>query len=194
MSILKLANKLSAKHFLVNTFLVNSSPFKQKGVTLIELVISIVILSIAFVAMMRSFSFSIGHSADPLWRNKTLKLGQLYLDEILAKNYDDSTPLGGEPFVTNPSCLALGPETGEVRATYDDVDDYNGISNVVPTSLTGSLDSSYSSYRVSILVVCDGLTVNVTGATPQNNAKKITVTVTPPGQSAVNFSVYKGNY
>ncbi len=169
---------------------------RQKGVTLIELVISIVILSIALVAVMNSFSVSMKHSADPLWRNKTLKLAQLYLDEILSKNYDHATPVGGVPPVAAPLCTGLGPETGETRATFNDVDDYHnyGItdpSDARPTSLTTALHASYDNYTATVTVSCDGTTV---GASGNNHAKKITLTITPPGQSAVVFAAYKGNF
>jgi MSHA pilin protein MshD len=164
---------------------------KQQGVTLVELVISIVIISIAMVAMMSSFSLSMGRSADPLWHNKTLKLGQLYLDEILAKKYDELSPIGGLPFVASPSCTGLGPDGSETRVTIDDVDDYHGITNSVPTSLTAALDSTYDDYRITITVQCDGSDVAASG---NNHAKIITVTVTPPNQSPIAFSAYKGNY
>jgi MSHA pilin protein MshD len=162
----------------------------QKGVTLVELVISIIILSIAMVALMSAFSNSMLNSADPLWRNKTLKLAQLYLDEILAKNYDHNTPVGGVPYVAAPSCTGLGPETGETRETFNDVDDYHGLTESAD-SLTTIIDSSYDSYQVSVEVVCRGSDVN---ASANIHAKKITVTITPPSQVAIPFSVYKGNF
>lgn len=174
-------------------------PFrKQNGVTLVELVISIVILSIAMVAVMNSFSYSIKYSADPLWRNKTLKLAQLYFDEILAKNYDHSTPVGGMPVVASPNCTSgyLGPDSPggvlETRGGFNDVDDYDGLSDSPPVSLTGSgLDSSYGNYSVSVSVECDGTAVSASGA---SHAKKITLSITPPGQGAVTFAAYKGNF
>jgi MSHA pilin protein MshD len=168
-----------------------NSSVKQQGVTLVELVISIVIISIAMVAMMSSFSLSMSHSADPLWRNKALKLGQLYLDEILAKKYDELSPIGGLPFVASPSCASLGPDGAETRITFDDVDDYDGITDSVPTSLTAALDSSYNAYRVTITVECDGTDV---GASGSSHAKIITVLVTPPNQAPITFAAYKGNY
>ncbi len=166
----------------------------QRGVTLIELVISIVIISIAMVAVLNSFSVSMTHSSDPLWRNKTLKLAQLYLDEILAKNYDHNTPVGGLPEVSNPSCASLGPDAGEDRTNYNDVDDYHGTADSPPVSIIGSLDASYANYSVSVTVVCDGTNVGAGGVPANNQAKLITVQVTPPGESAVAFAVYKGNF
>jgi MSHA pilin protein MshD len=166
-------------------------------VTLVELVISVVILSIAMVAVMNSFSVSMSHSADPLWRNKTLKLAQLYFDEILSKNYDHLTPVGGVPVLASPSCNPsnIGPDSPggvlETRANFNDVDDYDDLSDSPPVSLTGGLDSSYNAYSVLVEVDCDGATVSASGA---NHAKKVTLTITPPEQSAVVFAAYKGNF
>ena len=172
---------------------------KQRGVTLVELVISIVVLSIAMVALMNAFSVSMSSSGDPLWRNKTLKLAQLYLDEILAKRYDENTPLGGLPFVVSPSCSGLGPDSGEAnRADFDDVDDYHDPVAKVPVSLTGSLDASYDNYTVAITVECDDNTVvgalDSAGSISAAQAKKISVTITPPNQPSLTFAVYKGNF
>jgi len=171
-----------------------STKQKQRGVTLIELVISIVVLSFAIVAMLNAFSISISHSADPLWRNKSLKLAQLYLDEILAKKYDESTPLGGVPAVISPDCSSgyLGADTGETRDIFNDVDDYDDLTDSPPKDIDGnSLGASYSAYSVSIEVVCDDGKVE---ASADIHAKKITVTVTPPGESPMTFAAYKGNY
>ena len=53
------------------TLLAKAGYLRQAGVTLIELVISIIVLSIAMVALMNAFSVSMLNSADPLWRYKT---------------------------------------------------------------------------------------------------------------------------
>lgn len=165
----------------------------QQGVTLVELVISIVIMSIAMVAVLSAFGLGVSRSADPLWQNKSLKLAQLYLDEILAKPYDDNTPVGGLPHEAAPSCAGLGPDSGEsARIDFDDVDDYHGTDDSPPVSLIGALDASYASYRVTVAVTCDG--TNVVSASGTNHAKKVLVTVTPPTQASMSFAVYKGNF
>ena len=164
---------------------------RQKGMTLVEMVISIVIISIAMTAMLSAFSTSMGRSADPLWKNKSLKLAQAYLDEILSKKYDKDTPLGGIPALeaVDISCNVAGPAAG-ARGNYDNIDDYNHL-NEAPKLVTGVNMPGYSDYTVDVSVVCDG-----TGAGLSNNnyAKLITVTVTPPNGSAMPFSVYRGNF
>ncbi|OUS28287.1 hypothetical protein A9Q99_12210 [Gammaproteobacteria bacterium 45_16_T64] len=163
----------------------------SRGVTLIELVIAIVVMAVALEAMLSTFAGNVNRSADPMWRNKTIKISQIYLDEILSKRYDENTPIGGVPAATILSCSSLGPDTAETSsALYDDVDDYHGYSGV-PTGTSGALDSSYSNYSVSITVTCDGSGASVVGS---DNAKKITLVVTPPGQNAITFYAYRANY
>ena len=162
---------------------------KQKGMTLVEMVISIVLISIAMTAMLTAFSTSMGRSADPLWKNKSLKLGQAYLDEILSKKYDANTPLGGIPAATSISCNVAGPGGGG-RETYDDVDDYNGLSDKPPKLVTNSSMTGYDDYTVEVSVVCAGTDVGVSN----DNAKLITVTVVPPNNSSMPFSAYRGNF
>lgn len=165
---------------------------KQRGVTLVELVVCIVLLGIAASAMLTAFGNMMASSADPLWHNKSLKLGQLYLDEILAKAYDDTTPLGGLPVATAIICASIGPDTGEDRASYDDVDDYNMADYDRPVSLISALDDSYDDYQVQVTVECDGDSVS---ASDDSHAKLIIVRVLAPNQSdPMVFSAYKGNY
>lgn len=162
---------------------------KQNGMTLVEMVISIVLISIAVTAVLSAFSSSMGRSSDPLWKNKSLKLAQLYLDEILSKKYDVSTPLGGIP-ASLPSAVSCDvPFAGGNRGIFDHVDRFNGVNDMPPALVTGAL-SDYAGYRVTVLVTCAGSEVGVAN----NNAKRITVTVTPPNQSPMPFSVYRGNF
>lgn len=115
----------------------------QRGVSLIELIIFIVIISISFTAISLVYISTTRSSADPLARIKSVELAQSMLEEILLKAYDENTPLGGGcvdmPVQNNTRCTsginaaveldsALGAETGENDRTYfDDVDDYHNL-------------------------------------------------------------------
>ena len=165
---------------------------KQKGMTLVEMVISIVIISIAMTAMLSAFSTSMGRSADPLWKTKSLKLAQAYLDEILSKKYDANTPLGGIPAPNSSSisCSVAGPASGG-RDNYDTVDDYNDLSDNPPKLVTNTNMTGYDDYTVNVTVVCAG---NDVGLSNNKYAKLITVTVISPNGSSMPFSVYRGNF
>jgi len=163
---------------------------EQNGMTLVEMVISIVLISIAMTAVLTVFSTTMGRSADPLWKNKSLKLAQAYLDEILSKKYDENTPVGGMPAPTSISCNVAGPAGGG-RDNYDTVDDYNGLSDNPPKLVTDTDMTGYDDYTVNVTVVCAGSDV---GLSDNKYAKLITVTVISPNNTTMPFSVYRGNF
>ena len=68
---------------------------KQRGFSLIELVMFIIIVSIAVTAIAQIYSTNVAHSAEPLLREKSLKLANFYMDEILGKRWEENTPAGG---------------------------------------------------------------------------------------------------
>ena len=100
----------------------------QTGASLIEMVISILIISISVTAVMMVVTQVGRSSADPMIRTQAAAIAQAYMDEILVQALDD--PDGGE---------VGGPESGETRATFDDVADYHGLSDG-----SGALDQSGS--------------------------------------------------
>lgn len=126
----------------------------QKGISLIELVIFIVILSVALTGITLIYLNTIRYSADPMVRIRSIELAQSTLEEILLKSYDHNTPAGGGcvQFAANSNCpvgappnptaatetVGLGNDAGETRATYNDVDDYHNKlycgNNVVPAN------------------------------------------------------------
>ena len=89
----------------------------QRGVNLIELIIAIVIISIACVGVLLVYAQTARFSADPMIQQQAVAVAEGYLDEILA----------------HP---AVGPDGstggGELRANYDGVDDYATIVNESP--------------------------------------------------------------
>lgn len=160
----------------------------QKGVTLIEMVITIVILGIALSALISSLSSGISQSATPLWESRSLELTQAYLDEILAMKFDGTQPLGGG--VVSGVC-AISTD-GQSRANFDDVDDYDGLNDSPPQLIETSLDmSTYSDFSVLVSVSCSGTELNLSD---DAFAKRIVVTVNVPGGQSRSVAVYKGNF
>ena len=72
-------------------------PKDQVGATLVELVITIVIISVAIAGTVGAFSLIAGRSAAPLNQTRAVALAQIYMDEILGRRYDEDTPVGGVP-------------------------------------------------------------------------------------------------
>jgi len=95
---------------------------RQRGINLIELLISIVIISIACTGVLLVYAQTVRFSADPMIQTQALAIAEAYLDEILARP------------VADPD----GTNAGETRPTFDNVGDYNGLSNNPPQNHDGA--------------------------------------------------------
>jgi len=144
---------------------------QARGVTLIELVLSIVIVAIAASAILGLLSFSARSSADAMIRNQAVAIAQAYLEEIRFK-----------AFASN------GVEAS--RADYNDVSDYNGLSDTGARDQTGATIAGLNGYNVTVAV-----TSNALGAVTAANAKRIDVTVQNSAAGVtVAISGYRTNY
>ncbi|MHA7810975.1 MAG: type IV pilus modification PilV family protein [Marinobacter adhaerens] len=160
----------------------------QTGATLVELVITIVIISVAIAGVVGAFSLIAGRSADPLNQTRAVKLAQLYMDEILTQKYDDQTPQGGVPRYTG--ACNIGSDSGEAnRSEFDDVDDYHNLIGP-PTTVTGAALSGYAGFNVSVTVACAGADVGL----PASEAKRIELLIQAPGNQSFAFSAYRANF
>lgn len=160
---------------------------RQRGATLVELVITIVIISIAIAGVVGAFALITGRSADPLNQTRAVSLAQLYMDEILSRRYDDNTVPGGVP--KHNGCSIVAEEAQ--RRDYDDVDDYNVIDDSVPANADGdSLGAAYSGFRVSVRVSCAGDEVGL----PTDEAKRVDITIIDPSGQSYRFTAYRANY
>lgn len=161
----------------------------QKGVTLIELIITIVIMGIALSALTISLSQGISRSTTPIWEQKAMSLAHAYMQEISAMSFAEQTPVGGG-FVSDESCVSSNE--GQNRDSYNDVDDYDGLTEQPPVLIQSNLDmTSYQQYRVEVDVDCAGSELGL-----GNNAlvKRIAVRVFVPGGDSRSLVSYKGNF
>jgi MSHA pilin protein MshD len=131
---------------------------QHKGFSLIEIVIFIIIVGVAVGAMTMQFSTSVAHSHEPLLRQKAVSLANFYMDEILRKKWNENTPTGGGCVNTGSGTCPAGPAAaaigmdGDTRATFDDVDDYNGLNNNPPQDHTGTALANFAGYAVTVAV------------------------------------------
>ena len=150
---------------------------KQRGVTLIETIVFLVVTSIALVALVNVYSFAVVSSVDPAVRTRALELAQAQLDEVLSRKFDENTPTGGVPACDTaggPVCLGITPD-----ADFDDVGDFDGFVN-----------NSDPNHTVTVAVVDAGDEIGL----PLTRARRISVTVDLPGADALVLSVYKVNF
>ena len=160
----------------------------QHGLTLIELIMFIVIVSIGVVGVLLVMNVTVKSSSDPMVRKQALAMVEAILDEVLAKDF------------SNPSLgyTELTPATCAGRQAYDDVSDYlccdgttdskkiHGDSTLGSTSIP-----ALAAYRATVAV--DATAGAVLGTIPAGQIKKVTVTVTGSGET-VQLSGYRANY
>ncbi len=149
----------------------------QSGVTLIETIVFIVVISIALMALVRIFNQSVVQSVDPAIRIQSLERAQALLDEILARRFDENTPAGGVPACGStggPACAGI-----TVDAAFDDVGDYHGFNQSFGTG-----------YSAAVTVTEAGGELGLANYL----ARRITVVVNYPDGNALTLSAYKVNF
>ena len=172
----------------------------QKGFTLIETIIGIVVLAISFsIFTTLIYPMSI-QSAEQVHQIRAAEFGQSMINEIIAKAFDENSDMSGglircgESGTTCTASSDLGYETGESRATFDDVDDYHNLT-VIESSLAQGLDDTYRGFELNVTVINDSNYDGVNESSDNNfTAKLITVTVTTPQRFNFDFSVYRVNF
>ncbi|WP_246028786.1 type IV pilus modification PilV family protein [Litorilituus sediminis] len=177
---------------------------KQSGFTLVEIIIGIVVLSISLAIVSTLIAPTEEQSADNLLQIKAAELGQSYLNDITSRAFDHNSDMAGgrircgEPnAIVNPCSVALGAEPGETnRNLFNDVDDFHNYTSN-SDAIDDGLDAGYRNFKVAVTVVyagCDLGLGNCPNAEGNLLAKKITVTVTTPLGTPIDFATYKTNF
>lgn len=150
----------------------------QRGVTLIELIVFITVISLALGALLGVYRYSVINSVDPIVRVRLLEAAQSRLDEVLAERYDRDTPVGGVP-----ACGSTAPPGNPEPPPCAGV---GGVSR-----FDGENDSPYDGYSREVSVVSAG---DELGLTNNGWAKRITVTATAPSGESLTLSAYRTNF
>jgi len=167
---------------------------KAKGFTLIEVIITIVLVGTMMGGLSVLFAKNVEGSYRPYLRQRSLAVANAFMEEISRKRWDEVSPIGGGCINTGASCaagiLAPGMNTEEaVRADYDDVDDYNAIVNQVPPQdSSGAAMPGYNDFSVTVTV-----TQVAWNGVPAADVKLITVSVTSNSNETITLQSYRLN-
>jgi len=145
-------------------------PNRASAFTLIEAIISTIIVAVMFVAALNTVGAArlTQYQASLVSRGRLL--AEALLSEILRQAYrdPDGTPVFGRE----------ANESSATRATWDDVDDYDQLSETPPVAQDGTVLTIATGWRRTTQVewVDPANPAAVVGS--ESNAKRITVTVT----------------
>lgn len=186
------------------------SRLPQKGFTLIETIVGIVVLAISFSVLTTLIYPLSKQSADQLHQIKAAELAQSMLNEIQNKAFDHHSDMAGgllrcgETDAPSSCSTIMGAETVaaniETRITFNDVDDYNNL-NYDAGEIVNSQEQLlplYIGYSM-LITVCndasyDGSCPTDTSKDAISTAKLITVTITTPTDFSMRFSTYRANF
>ncbi|MDD2686373.1 MAG: type II secretion system protein [Gallionella sp.] len=153
-------------------------PPKQRGASLIELIMFIVIVSVALAGILLVMNQTTRGSADPLVRKQALAVAYSLLEEVELQDF--ANPVGG----------FTGANVQANRSKFDDVMDYNGFNQAA---------GIYSLDGVAPITGLEGYTAGVTVidaalGVPAVSAVQIDVTVTAPNGEAITATGYRAAY
>jgi MSHA pilin protein MshD len=179
------------------------SSSRQRGLSLVEVVIFIVVLGIGLAGMAIIYNQLTLASVDPVVRKQAVAIANSLMEEIQLRPFTYCDPDDPNVFTAPvPPCgtpEGLGPEVGggvETRYNeprFDNANDYDGfqmlgsiqdVSNVTIADLNG--------YSARVDIVNAG--ADFTPPVPADAALRITVTVTGPANVSVALQGYRLRY
>ncbi len=185
----------------------------ERGFTLIELIVGIVLLAVALTGILGLLINQAPQAVDPVQQVRAAQLAQRILNEVLQKSFDEHSDHNGGRFrcgetVGTPPVIYpartpgadYGPDGGETRPyAFSDVDDFDTAGNWVDanqftqTNAEGVSDQEYRHYQVRIAVTPDTL-FGSPGLGAESIGKRVALTVRLPDGGELAFALYRGNY
>lgn len=177
-----------------------ASTARQRGLSLIELVIFMVVLSAALAGVLRVFIQATSASADPMLRRQALAIAESLMEEVqlMPLTFCDPDDANVETAPSSAACAtsaeAVGPEAGETRFTtpqFDNVNDYNGYAMSGVVDITQTAVAGLAGYSASVTVAPAALNTISAGS---GDALRITVSVNAPGGINVTLDGYRSRH
>lgn len=154
----------------------------QRGLTLIELIVFIIVVSVGLTGVLSVFDLVVRNSADPLVNKQAMAVADAMMEEILLKDF--ANPSGG--------WTASGPLTPADRPNFDNVGDYNGYSSgIYSLADTSTSISGLSDYAVAVTVAAPTAPI---GGVAVTDILQITVNVTYGAGDLFSLTGYRFNY
>jgi MSHA pilin protein MshD len=167
----------------------------QRGVTLVETVLVIVIGGIVLASIAGAIAWAAGRSGDSWPLKQALAVAESLMGEVALKPYGACDADSATPAAAGSCTLAdgPGPEPGEARSSYtapfDHPNDYDGFAMAAPagiTKLDGTAVAGLEAYGASVSVQPQAL-----DGVPADRGLWVSVTVTGPAGTAVRLQSFR---
>ena len=168
---------------------------RQHGMTLIELIVFIVIVSTALAGVVTVFLVTTKSSADPMIRKQALAIAEAVLEEVMLQPFtwcdpDDpaaptATGYGDCATPENNLTAEVGETRGSATTPWDNVNDYNS-ATPISTNIGGGGSTLYPATVTVQRVALNG----VGDATATSAALLVTVSVVA-GNESIQLQGYR---
>jgi MSHA pilin protein MshD len=187
----------------------------QLGVTLIELIVFIVIVSVAITGVLKALQVANRDSVDPLVRKQAMSIAESLLQEIEQQPFTfcDPDDANAATAISTAGCATSQDKGGAALTSpspatesrysntnpFDNVADYGGFSmpgaGCTGICLPGDTTplASLTGYTANVSVARAGATAPF-AAMPLDAVLKIIVTVTGPANTTVSLTGYRVRY
>jgi len=152
-----------------------------------------VLISISVAGLFTVVERANRNSARPMVEHQALAIAEAYLEEILLLPFDEEKASGAVDIGT--------AEAGEVRGTYDDVNDYNALPDNLVRDINGDLidldtdgTQDFSAYSVNVTIVNDGNLGPAGQLVNAADAQLVTVTVAHEAGISITLRGYRSRY
>ncbi len=175
----------------------SSSGMRQRGVSLVELIVAIVVISVGVAGVLAAFDRAVSGSATPFVAKQSIAIAEALLEEVQLAAFTFCRP-NDPKYAANPDfqaasaadCTAgfaegLGPEPGDARP-FDNVNDYNGLVLAAITDVSGGAVPGVAGYSAQVSVAPAALN-GVAAA----ESLQIVVTVTAPNGEIYALEGYR---
>jgi len=169
---------------------------RSSGLTLVELVVFIAIVSVGVAGILSVLNVSAQRSADPLIPKQALAIAEAILEEVMLAPFtycdpDDANLLtAASPAGCATLPEAIGPEAGDSRP-FDNVSDYHMTASAAVTDLAGAAVPGLADYQYRVSVA--PATLN-TITTASGDVLLVMVSVTGPGNTTVTLEGFRTRY
>lgn len=178
--------------------------YRQKGISLIELIMFIVIVSVGIAGILSVMNVTTKNSADPLLRKQALAIAESLLEEIELQPFTYCAPEDAEALTADSAANCEEPTNSEdvlpaaarvsntAQRDAANVSDYNNFSMTPIRNISGELIDGLAAYSVSVAInqVGDIFVPPV----PKNDVLQIDVSVQGPADTDITLTGYRFRY
>lgn len=189
----------------------NPSLRRMAGLTMVELIMFIVVVSVGIAGILMVFNVAVKNSADPMQRKQAIAIAEALLSEIEQHPFTYCDPQDANVLTATAGAQCANDEdkgganplsaptpTGETRYSlttpFNNVADYGGFAKANIDDITGN--NAMAGYNASVAITRAGNSFpQAPSAVPIGAALKIEVTVTyNNGRDSITLTGYRLRY